>query len=661
MNQKTKFFLIVLVFAVVAMSAGGALALEEAGSRSLMEEANSAYNKQDFGTAEELYKKILSSENNAEAYYRLSLIYSKKRDFKNALLYGEKAISADPNNANFYLAASRLYVESGNLGRGIELLKRSIELNPENVFAYDFMVDIIYNLGARKEWEKAEELCVFCQSNFKSFEYASWAKYFVAELYAHQRKYDKAESVLESISREKLHPKYVGMSYGLLASIYLEKRQWDKSIENAKKSIQILPENFGAMNDLGAALAAKGKYEESVTYLKKAFSLNPISSLVQNNIVYLSDILYRRKEWKLNEDLLLAAATNKSSDEKFAQEARFRLAHVYYLQGRKEESIEVLDELLQDFPDSRGPQARRVYQVLSGVYAKQRDIIKSEKYASMTGVPYYLLWRAGIGVVNAVILAFIVFLAYLGYRGYKFFRKKEDFKERAYGFGNIILIFLLPVFVYPVVTILSNLVFFQSLAPPENANFAGLLLLQFSLTMIIVACILCYLLFRRYGVSKKDLGIGKPLASCIKVGILLFIGIGLFDEAYQYILHFFKIEIPVSVIAQALKTSGNLGVIIAGVFVGSIIIPVVEEFIFRGFFYEAFKRRTSVLGGMVFTSLLFGIMHVDVMPWGFLPIVLLGMALAYLREKSGSLLAPIVFHCLNNTAALLVFLNSPAG
>ena len=64
-------------------------------------------------------------------------------------------------------------------------------------------------------------------------------------------------------------------------------------------------------------------------------------------------------------------------------------------------------------------------------------------------------------------------------------------------------------------------------------------------------------------------------------------------------------------------------------------------------------RRFGAVGGIVITSLIFGLIHA-VDPWSIIPVVAIGIIAGWLRHRSGGLGAPIVFHGLNNGVALLL-------
>ena len=83
--------------------------------------------------------------------------------------------------------------------------------------------------------------------------------------------------------------------------------------------------------------------------------------------------------------------------------------------------------------------------------------------------------------------------------------------------------------------------------------------------------------------------------------------------------------------------------------------PMVEELFFRGFMYGALKKYIGIFWATMATAVLFSALHTDVV--GFLPIVVLGIALAYVYEKTGTLVSSITLHMIHNfTMVFFVFL-----
>jgi len=78
--------------------------------------------------------------------------------------------------------------------------------------------------------------------------------------------------------------------------------------------------------------------------------------------------------------------------------------------------------------------------------------------------------------------------------------------------------------------------------------------------------------------------------------------------------------------------------------------PIAEELFFRGVVYATIRRRVSRPLAMLISGALFSLIHTNVV--GFLPILVLGGLLAYLYERTGSLITPITVHVLHNTLLL---------
>ena len=90
-----------------------------------------------------------------------------------------------------------------------------------------------------------------------------------------------------------------------------------------------------------------------------------------------------------------------------------------------------------------------------------------------------------------------------------------------------------------------------------------------------------------------------------------------------------------------------------------VVVPIGEELFFRGLVFGALRRRLNRHLAAVLSALFFTAAHLD--PAATLPILLLGLVLAYTYEYTGSLVPGMVAHGVNNLAALLVFYQGPPG
>ena len=106
---------------------------------------------------------------------------------------------------------------------------------------------------------------------------------------------------------------------------------------------------------------------------------------------------------------------------------------------------------------------------------------------------------------------------------------------------------------------------------------------------------------------------------------------------------------PQPVFEVFMKESRSRVLLFLTIFV-SVFGPIMEEMFFRGFMYSAVKKRFGVLIGMILSASIFSALHTNIV--GFLPIMVLGMFLAYLYEKTGSLVAPMVVHIIHNSVII---------
>jgi len=100
---------------------------------------------------------------------------------------------------------------------------------------------------------------------------------------------------------------------------------------------------------------------------------------------------------------------------------------------------------------------------------------------------------------------------------------------------------------------------------------------------------------------------------------------------------------------QSVAGSRHLGLFLVTVF----LVPVAEEFVFRGYLFRAWRyTKLGLWGTLVLTSVLFALMHgaqypVIILAVLFILSILLGLA----REKTGSIWPPVAMHVGNNAVA----------
>ncbi|HEX6586790.1 MAG TPA: CPBP family glutamic-type intramembrane protease [Solirubrobacterales bacterium] len=86
--------------------------------------------------------------------------------------------------------------------------------------------------------------------------------------------------------------------------------------------------------------------------------------------------------------------------------------------------------------------------------------------------------------------------------------------------------------------------------------------------------------------------------------------------------------------------------------------PITEELFFRGFFFGGLRSRWSLWPAAIVSGALFGLVHAPTGPTAAIPLAGLGVGLAWLYEKTGSIWPSITAHLLNNALAITVVLVS---
>lgn len=83
-----------------------------------------------------------------------------------------------------------------------------------------------------------------------------------------------------------------------------------------------------------------------------------------------------------------------------------------------------------------------------------------------------------------------------------------------------------------------------------------------------------------------------------------------------------------------------------------VLAPIAEEIIFRGCLYRFLKSQTTRLPAQLISGSLFALMHANL--FSFIPLVVVGVLLARVYERTGNLLVPIWFHAFFNGFSLLM-------
>jgi uncharacterized protein len=103
---------------------------------------------------------------------------------------------------------------------------------------------------------------------------------------------------------------------------------------------------------------------------------------------------------------------------------------------------------------------------------------------------------------------------------------------------------------------------------------------------------------------------------------------------------------------RSARGAGLLPAMIVGVV---IVAPIVEELVFRGFLLPGWAAsRLGTVGGLVLSSVVWALLHFQYDVWGIAMVFCYGLWFGFVRLRSGSTLATMILHVLQNGAAILL-------
>ncbi len=120
---------------------------------------------------------------------------------------------------------------------------------------------------------------------------------------------------------------------------------------------------------------------------------------------------------------------------------------------------------------------------------------------------------------------------------------------------------------------------------------------------------------------------------------------------WAYVVVTLRLQLPGGTIDISQVFGRSIAGIIVTVVVAVFVGPFVEEVVFRGVAFAQLERTQGLLGGIVGSSALFGLLHIN--PLEFLPLVAAGAMFAWLFHATRTLWSAVLAHALFNLVAVI--------
>jgi membrane protease YdiL (CAAX protease family) len=155
---------------------------------------------------------------------------------------------------------------------------------------------------------------------------------------------------------------------------------------------------------------------------------------------------------------------------------------------------------------------------------------------------------------------------------------------------------------------------------------------------------------RDLGLSSEQLARPRELVRDLALGVLVWVSLGVTSNAIQELLKRLGVtQTQLQDYTWVLKLApAELALVVLA---GAVFAPIAEEIFFRGIIFGQYYRSKGPLTAYAISSIVFATLHFNVQ--AFLPLVAMGIILAFVYRVTGTLAPGIVAHGLNNGIAFL--------
>lgn len=187
---------------------------------------------------------------------------------------------------------------------------------------------------------------------------------------------------------------------------------------------------------------------------------------------------------------------------------------------------------------------------------------------------------------------------------------------------------------------------FRFLAKLESNHLFALTTMAIS-APIIMGMVFLFAKLSKYPVNAY-LGLIKPAAK--QIGLWLAATL-LFLASSGFILELLGVKDPEFM--QSINKDNTYVFILLALLTMSVI-PLYEEFVFRGFLYTGLRySKAGVAGAIIIPSFLWSVIHMQYEPMIILSIFFQGIVFGIARYKTGSIWVPVAMHSFSNALASL--------
>ncbi len=312
----------------------------------------------------------------------------------------------------------------------------------------------------------------------------------------------------------------------------------------------------------------------------------------------------------------------------------------------------------EDEGDSLSPAMEKIKEVKASFEGKDNqgeifwNLLKDDESLAITALLFMMLFLFLIGAGFLVVVYCLVNLLL----GRKIIQRAYDQASIKWENADIVKIIILFVFVSMISGVIIGFINDLFFEDAENS----FIIIHTLITDVAALFFIIYFVTVKYKSSIRDIGLNSMRffndiflgfsTYCVVLPVLLGIIILL-----SVIVNYFHYEPPPHPLVDifVVEDKQNPLLIMFSIFLACTIGPFIEEVFFRGFCYSALKKKWGIRVAMISTAAFFALIHGS--SFAFIPVFILGLILAFLFEKRGTLIPSITLHIIHNSLFISYF------
>jgi len=230
--------------------------------KEIFAQAAKDYKKNNFKSAEKLYKEILKKNpNHFDSIVLLGTLLAQSGKLEKAKQFFQKAIKINPNSSNVNYNLGLAFKELGEYKKAVSHYEKAIKIKPEYFIAHNNLGIIFYKLGEFQKAKSCYEQAIQINPDFVNGHFG------LGNVFEELSENEKAKSCYERAIQ--INPDFVNGHFGL-GNVLEELGEYQKAIGCYKKAIQIQPNHVEAYNNLALVFKGLGEYQKAIACYEDA-------------------------------------------------------------------------------------------------------------------------------------------------------------------------------------------------------------------------------------------------------------------------------------------------------------------------------------------------------------------------------------------------------